>query len=120
MTPEELVAWSARIGPFDDRHYCGKDLTVAEVKRAVATMVAATRAAPSPASRRCSCTHEAGDSRCDAHPTCSECGDVTDRNVDDCADHCQACASLRRGHAITDWTAACSACKARGPLPKGG
>lgn len=74
----------------------------------------------SPPRPRCSCTHEAGDSICDAHPSCSECGDSTSRNVDDCADHCQVCASLRRGDAITDWTVTCSACKARGPLPKGG
>ena len=49
----------------------------------------------SPPRPRCSCTHEAGDSRCDAHPTCSECGATTPRPVDGC----EAC---------------------RGPLPKGG
>jgi len=49
----------------------------------------------SPPRPRCSCTHEAGDSRCDAHPTCSECGASTTRPVDGC----EAC---------------------RGPLPKGG
>ena len=31
----DLHAWSAAVGPFDDRHYCGKDVTVADVKRAV-------------------------------------------------------------------------------------
>ena len=49
----------------------------------------------SPTRPRCRCTHEAGDSRCDAHPTCSECGATTARPVD-----------------------GCDAC--RGPLPKGG
>ena len=49
----------------------------------------------SPPRPRCSCTHEAGDSRCDAHPTCSECGATTPRPVDGC----EACC---------------------GPLPKGG
>ncbi|MBP9863802.1 MAG: hypothetical protein KBD62_38010 [Kofleriaceae bacterium] len=47
------------------------------------------------AAARCSCTHEAGDSRCDAHPSCSECGTEAARPVDGC----EAC---------------------RGPLPKGG
>lgn len=54
----------------------------------------------SPPRPRCSCTHEAGDSRCDVHPTCSECGESTLRSVDDCAEH--------RGP------------DHRGPLPKGG
>jgi len=49
----------------------------------------------SPPRPRCSCTHEAGDSRCNVHPTCSECGASTTRPVDGC----EAC---------------------RGPLPKGG
>jgi len=49
----------------------------------------------SPQRPRCSCTHEAGDSRCNVHPTCSECGASTTRPVDGC----EAC---------------------RGPLPKGG
>jgi hypothetical protein len=48
----------------------------------------------SPPRPRCSCTHEAGDSRCNVHPTCSECGASTTRPVDGC----EAC---------------------RGPLPKG-
>ncbi len=38
MTLVDLDVWSKTIGPFDDRHYCGKDLTVADVKRAVATL----------------------------------------------------------------------------------
>lgn len=50
---------------------------------------------PPTATPRCSCTHEAGDSRCNVHPTCSECGASTTRPVDGC----EAC---------------------RGPLPKGG
>jgi len=49
----------------------------------------------SPQRPRCSCTHEAGDSRCNVHPTCSECGASTTRPVDGC----EAC---------------------RWPLPKGG
>jgi len=36
------------------------------------------------ATARCSCTHEAGDSRCDAHPSCSECGAASARPVDGC------------------------------------
>lgn len=37
----------------------------------------------SPPRPRCSCTHEAGDSRCNVHPTCSECGASTTRPVDE-------------------------------------
>jgi hypothetical protein len=63
-------------------------------------IIEARAAAPSTvggllATARCSCTHEAGDSRCDAHPSCSECGAASARPVDGC----EAC---------------------RGPLPKGG
>lgn len=42
MTAVDLHAWSAAVGPFDDRHYCGKDVTVADVKRAVAKLLQAT------------------------------------------------------------------------------
>lgn len=35
----------------------------------------------------CSCTHEAGDSRCLAHPMCNECGADTERPVDSCKEH---------------------------------
>lgn len=41
MTAVDLHAWSAAVGPFDDRHYCGKDVTVADVKRAVAKLLQA-------------------------------------------------------------------------------
>ena len=73
-------------------------LIIDELRRARAELAAA-RAVPadvaSPPRPRCSCTHEAGDSRCNVHPTCSECGASTTRPVDGC----EAC---------------------RGPLPKGG
>ena len=109
------------------------DGATAEIERLTAELAAARAVPPDVeaskpatvggllATARCSCTSEAGDSRCDAHPSCSECGDQTARNVDDCADHCQACASLRRGDAISITSAAamCSACKARGPIGEG-
>ena len=43
----------------------------------------ATESAPA----KCSCTREAGDSWCLAHPTCAECGAFTPSCVDACADH---------------------------------
>lgn len=47
--------------------------------------------APSPAGLtvkpRCRCTHEQGDSRCEAHPTCAECGEPTIARRESCAEH---------------------------------
>lgn len=37
--------------------------------------------------QRCQCTGEAGDTRCEVHPTCSECGAATRILVDSCAEH---------------------------------
>ncbi len=64
--------------------------TVPRLKAAIARAISEARAAaPSTvggllAAARCSCTHEAGDSRCDAHPSCSECGAASARPVDGC------------------------------------
>lgn len=48
-------------------------------------------AAPSPAGLtvkpRCRCTHEQGDSRCEAHPTCAWCGEPTIARRESCAEH---------------------------------
>lgn len=68
------------------RDHC---LAAAERLRAIA----APRVVASPPRPRCSCTHEAGDSRCDAHPTCSECGAASSRPVDGC----EACCPLPKG-----------------------
>ncbi len=35
MTLGELSVWATTIGPHDHRTWCGKDVSVAEVKRAV-------------------------------------------------------------------------------------
>lgn len=48
---------------------------VVEIRRVLDTKEAPMSAVPTtPVAPRCSCTHEAGDSDCAAHPTCSECG----------------------------------------------
>jgi hypothetical protein len=39
MTKINLAAWAAVTKPFDDRHYCGRDITVADVKAAVQAAV---------------------------------------------------------------------------------
>lgn len=45
MTKINLAAWAAVIKPFDDRHYCGRDITVADVKAAVQAAIAEAREA---------------------------------------------------------------------------
>lgn len=40
MSDVDLTAWSAAIGAHDDRHWCGKDISVTDVKRAVARLTA--------------------------------------------------------------------------------
>lgn len=45
MTKIDLAAWAAVIKPFDDRHYCGRDITVADVKAAVRAAITEAREA---------------------------------------------------------------------------
>lgn len=40
MSDVDLIAWSANVGRYDDRHWCGHGITVADVKRAVAAEIA--------------------------------------------------------------------------------
>lgn len=40
--------------------------------------------------KRCQCTHEQGDSVCEVHPGCDECGERTERPVKWCAEHIKA------------------------------
>lgn len=69
---------------FDDR--LSTAVVIAKLRA-----IAAPRAETAP---RCSCTYEAGDSRCETHPSCSECGERTVSNVDDCASHAPRVATV--------------------------
>jgi len=75
-----LTALGAKVTPG------GQTLAAGEARRVADGLRRAKRAAES-APSKCSCTHEAGDSWCLAHPTCAECGAFTPSCVDACADH---------------------------------
>ncbi len=75
-----LTALGAQVTPG------GQTEEACHARRVADGLRLAKRAAKS-APAKCSCTHEAGDSWCLAHPTCAECGAFTPSCVDACADH---------------------------------